>query len=182
MKEPKTFFEASMACIQLTAYMNRRRQIVEVLTKATVLCNIAVFPMLILCFFLNKESTATLVFIIASVLVAIWAMVGRTISAKYGMSVLVHGLRMEYIFTLRNDLLIESLEALIIEGLNDEVVTIYDSKDTIVGKLGLLEMIPDDAIETSINNVIKYTDDERKEKLQSVLPRVKRELFLFKKR
>lgn len=181
MENPTTFFEASMKCIKLVAYMDRRRTIVELLTKLTIFCDIAVFPMLLICFFLNKESTYSMAFIGVSLLVAIWAIIGKKITASYGISVLKYGLSMEHFFTLRDELLIESLEAIVIDGLNNKSVTIDDDTDDMFPKLNLVDLIPHDAFVKAVENVRKYTEDERQEKLKAVMPRVKQEMILFKK-
>ena len=181
MENPTTFFEASMKCIKLTAYMARRKTIVEILTKLTIFCDIAVFPMLLICFFLNKESMYSMAFIGVSLLVAIWAIIGKKITASYGISVLKYGLSMEHFFTLRDELLIESLEAIVIDGLNNNSVTIDEDTDDMFPKLNLVDPIPHDAFVKAVENVRKYTEDERQEKLKAVMPRVKREMILFKK-
>lgn len=179
--EPNTFLEASLMCMKLTGYIHRRLYVVKTMTISTIISSIIALPMLIGCFFLDKTHISSYVIVGLACLVGIWAMVGKRISASYGIRVLKTGQEMSYLFDLRDKLLYDALEALIIEGVNDGKVQQDDTVEVLVKNLDLYEAIPTDYIAKAAETVRGYSDAERKEKYDAVLPRLKKEWRMFKK-
>ena len=179
--EPNTFLEASLKCMKLTGFMRRRYFIVKTMTVSTIVCSIIALPLLIGCFFLDKTHISSYVMVGMACLVSIWAMIGKRVSASYGIRILKFGQEMAYLFELRDKLLSDALEAIIIDGIDKGKVQQDDTVEVLVKNLDLYEMIPTDFIDKAAEAVRGYSDEERKAKYDAVRPRLMKELAMFKK-